>query len=316
MEERGEEERGEEGREVDKAETNADASISKGARKRLAKAEQWKRVKERKKQTAKERKAKSREEKLAAIGDLQAGWTLEERERDKAERIERARAFRASQAEVKQARRDRLIKAKEDDTWRVVIDYDFEEQMSQNEIKSITQQTNFTYGANGRAETPVHLVLTSVKGGTKEAFDRQLRVYGSWAGVTVSSESYAEVYKDKKEQLVYLTADSDVEIDRLCPEDIYVIGGIVDRNRHKGICLERAQAQGIRTARLPIDKHLLASGRSVVMCTNHVVDMLLGFLETGDWGVAVRRVLPERKREVPSSSIAAGTLRGDDHTSS
>ncbi len=270
--------------------------LSKGARKRLAKAEQWQREKELKKRRAKEQKAKAREEKLAAIEALQAGWTQEEKDRDKSERMERARAYREERAKVKQARHERLVKAKEEDTWRVVVDYDFEEQMTQTEIKSITQQTNFTFGANGQAKTPVHLVLCSVKGGIREAFERQLRVYESWAGVTVSSESYLEVHKEKKDRLVYLTADSDVEIDRLRPEDIYVIGGIVDRNRHKGICLERAKAQGIRTARLPIAKHLLGSGRSMVMCTNHVVDMLLGFLETGDWEKAVRRVLPERKR--------------------
>jgi tRNA (guanine9-N1)-methyltransferase len=271
-------------------------NLSKRARKRQAKAERWKRVKALKSHRLKENKAKARKEKLAAIQALQAGWTLEEKERDKAERKERARAHREEQAKLKQLRHDRLAKAKEEDTWRVVIDFDFEEQMTENEIKSITQQTNFAFGANGQAKTPVHLVLTSVKNGIKEAFDRQLQVYESWAGVTVSSESYTEVYKDKKDQLVYLTADSDVQIDRLSPQDIYVIGGIVDRNRHKGICYERAQAQGIRTARLPIDKHLLGSGRSMVMCTNHVVDMLLGFLDTEDWGTAVQRVLPERKR--------------------
>ena len=272
------------------------SNVSKSTRKRLAKAEQWQRVKALKKQRAKEQKAKAREERLAAIVAGQAGWTEEEKERDKAERIERARAYREKQAEAKQARHDRLAKAKEEDTWRVVIDYDFEEQMTPTEIKSIVQQTNFAFGANGRAETPVHLVLCSVKGGIREAFERQLQVYESWAGVTVTSESYVEFHKEKKDRLVYLTADSDVEIGRLCPEDIYVIGGIVDRNRHKGICHTRATEEGIRTARLPIAKHLLGTGRSMVMCTNHVVDMLLQFLETDDWETAVQRVLPERKR--------------------
>jgi tRNA (guanine9-N1)-methyltransferase len=37
----------------------------------------------------------------------------------------------------------------------------------------------------------------------------------------------------KKEQLVYLTADSDTTIESVEGDKVYIIGGLVDRNRHK-----------------------------------------------------------------------------------
>jgi hypothetical protein len=52
--------------------------------------------------------------------------------------------------------------------------------------------------------------------------------------------------------VVYLTADSPNTLSELDTSKVYVIGGIVDRNRHKGICYERAQAAGVATAKLPI----------------------------------------------------------------
>lgn len=61
--------------------------------------------------------------------------------------------------------------------------------------------------------------------------------------VTRSAESYTEVFAAQKERLVYLTADSAAELAKLDSEDIYIIGGLVDRNRHKNICFERAQQQ-------------------------------------------------------------------------
>ena len=43
-----------------------------------------------------------------------------------------------------------------------------------------------------------------------------------------------------KHMLVYLTADSDNELGELDPAAVYIIGGIVDRNRHKQLCYNKA----------------------------------------------------------------------------
>ena len=125
--------------------------LSKNALKRLKRKEHNEKVKQLKKQQERERKAKAKEDKLALIAERNAGLSEEEIRADREARQARARAHRAEQVKEKEERAARLKKAKEDGEYRVVIDYDFEAYMTEAEIRSIVQQTNFSYGANGRA---------------------------------------------------------------------------------------------------------------------------------------------------------------------
>lgn len=97
--------------------------------------------------------------------------------------------------------------------------------------------------------------------------------------------------------LIYLTSDSPHTITSLSPHKAYIIGGLVDRNRHKGICAARAHAAGLATARLPISDYLRMSTRAV-LTTNQVVAILLRWLEVRDWGMAFVGVVPKRKGAV------------------
>ncbi|RDW73899.1 hypothetical protein BP5796_07341 [Coleophoma crateriformis] len=94
--------------------------------------------------------------------------------------------------------------------------------------------------------------------------------------------------------IVYLTADSPNTIDRLSPYTSYIIGGIVDKNRHKGLCYKRACERGIPTAKLPIGEYMTMQSRTV-LTVNHVVEIMLKWLEKGDWGEAFLSVIPKRK---------------------
>ncbi|KAI9147824.1 tRNA (guanine(9)-N1)-methyltransferase [Paramyrothecium foliicola] len=108
----------------------------------------------------------------------------------------------------------------------------------------------------------------------------------------------AEEYKD----VVYLTSDSPYTLERIAPHTTYVIGGLVDKNREKGLCYRRARERGIRTAKLPIGQFMVMQSRQV-LATNHVVEIMLRWLECEDWGKAFLKVIPKRK---------GGKLRGEE----
>ncbi|KAJ9165147.1 tRNA (Guanine-N(1)-)-methyltransferase [Coniochaeta hoffmannii] len=94
--------------------------------------------------------------------------------------------------------------------------------------------------------------------------------------------------------IVYLTSDSPYTLERLEPNTSYVIGGIVDRNREKGLCYKRAVEKKVRTAKLPIGEYMAMQSR-FVLTTNQVVEIMAKWLECGDWGQAFLHVIPQRK---------------------
>ncbi|KAK6206690.1 hypothetical protein QIS74_13178 [Colletotrichum tabaci] len=114
---------------------------------------------------------------------------------------------------------------------------------------------------------------------------------------------------EELKNIVYLSSDSVNTLDRLEPNTSYVIGGLVDRNREKGLCHRRARAMGIRTAKLPIGEYMNLSSRRV-LATNHVVEIMLKWLETGSWAEAFLSVIPKRKEAKLKEEGGAGSASG------
>ncbi|KAL0260133.1 tRNA (guanine(9)-N(1))-methyltransferase [Diplodia seriata] len=99
---------------------------------------------------------------------------------------------------------------------------------------------------------------------------------------------------EKEGEIVYLSSEGTETLHELKPYSTYIIGGLVDKNRYKGICHKRATERGIKTAKLPIGEFLQMNSRSV-LATNHVNEIMLQWLACGDWGEAFMKVIPKRK---------------------
>ncbi|EPQ29564.1 uncharacterized protein PFL1_02783 [Pseudozyma flocculosa PF-1] len=168
-------------------------------------------------------------------------------------------------------------------------------------------------------------------------------VWRAWKGITIRergglegmvaeavpaapSETPAADGASTSEDVVYLTADTDDTLTCLEEGKTYVIGGIVDKNRYKGLCSNKAARLGVRRAKLPIteenleefERRLRAQGETSqptaaahdggaakkggyqgrkVLTVNQVVDILLGWTETEDWVEAIGRGIPRRRFE-------------------
>lgn len=59
-----------------------------------------------------------------------------------------------------------------------------------------------------------------------------------------------------RSSVVYLTSDSSNILTEFEEGTTYVLGGLVDHNRYKSLCFDKAEKQGIRHAQLPISQYL------------------------------------------------------------
>ncbi|BFZ59268.1 tRNA (guanine(9)-N(1))-methyltransferase [Saitoella coloradoensis] len=246
-------------------------AISKRAQKRAIKLERIKEQQKQKKQQKKEEKARKRT--LIESGEL------------------------VEEPPAKKAKTPKPFIQQEPSNVGIIIDCSFDDKMTDKEVVSLCSQLTRCYSDNRKAKHPVRLSMTSVD---KRLGDRMHTVFRdqhkNWKDVKVTSEPYELPPQEQRANgnLVYLTADSETTITELDENKSYIIGGIVDRNRYKSLCFDKAKGQGIPTAKLPIGR-LQASK---VLTVNQVLEIMLKAIELKDWDRACKEVIPQRKQLV------------------
>jgi tRNA (guanine9-N1)-methyltransferase len=173
---------------------------------------------------------------------------------------------------------------------KVIVDCDFDVMLTEKEHSSLKQQLMFCHAANKKSDHPCRLILTGVSERLENAINKVS--YGKWA-VDMHREPYIELFEPDK--LVYLTADSDETLDSFESDKIYIIGGLVDHNRLKLITQTKATQQGIKTAKLPLDRFVDLSS-SKVLTVNHVFDLITKYVSCNDWRSAIVESIPSRKK--------------------
>ncbi len=255
--------------------------LSKSQMKKRKRLEKLMAIKKRKKQQAKEAKAaKAKAE----------GRDLEEERRIQAENAKLGVGHKKRELEWR-----KRFEASANSSFRVCIDCPYESSMTIKEIGSLSNQIRYCYSVNKKSKHPLHLSVSSLSGQTYENLCKVEGFPDNWKdrAFQCSEQSLTEMHTDK-DKIVYLTSDSENVLHELDDSKIYVIGGIVDRNRLKCAAINKANELGVQTARLPIDEHLKLCSTKVLTC-NHVFEILQKFKDHKDWKKALLEVLPARK---------------------
>lgn len=145
-----------------------------------------------------------------------------------------------------------------------ILDCSFSDLMNEKEISSMRQQICRCYSANVRAEKEsMNLTITSLDEPLEKIMNEKAPSWKNWRNFEATTDSFLEKFPNK-EDLIYLSADSDNVAHELEEGKTYIIGGIVDKNRHKNLCNDKAKKHGIKTAQLPIGDYIRLASRKVL----------------------------------------------------
>lgn len=279
-----------------------DASLSKNQKKRLIKEEHRRQAKQKKKEESKKRKREEKAERPDKPEESTTGT----------EPVVYPPHDEAAKRERKQREADEYA-AKCAKNFSVILDCAWEDKHNDQTMKSLTQQIMFCYGINRRHECPAPMYMTGV--GPQVTHNLNKSNFSHWQGVTITAQDYlghphfsvepqpasTDGTPNVVKQLVYLTSDAEETLETLEPNCAYIIGGIVDRNKHKFATFNKAKAQGVRVAKLPI-KENFALAATHILTVNHVYNILLNYAKYQDWVQAIKEVMPNRKGPVELAS--------------
>uniref|UniRef100_A0A7E4V8P8 tRNA (guanine(9)-N(1))-methyltransferase n=1 Tax=Panagrellus redivivus TaxID=6233 RepID=A0A7E4V8P8_PANRE len=180
---------------------------------------------------------------------------------------------------------------------KVAIDLDFVEYMNESDLKNSLTQVALCYGTNRRLPQPLQLYACGVNEHIMNLAE-SIGIFKNW-DIHLKSDKIDTVFTPN--EIVYLTAESDNVLTELDESKVYIIGGLVDHNHHKGLCHGIATKKGYGHARLAIEENVKLDSRKV-LTINHVFDILARYTVHGNWKAALDEVIPGRKRKADSVS--------------
>ena len=243
----------------------------------------------------------SRAEKKVKKRERLTQFYKDEKDRKKAAKREnRPNSHIQEKSEVLSARSERKLMDRIDSAIiserhpTILLDCDFSQLMTDRELTSLTQQINYSYGIIKKCSNQPRLALCGLSESHAEKV-RNIPGISAW-NIRIYDNIGSDSLPVDVKNMVYLSADTDETFDlsSIASDSVIIIGGLVDRNRHKGITHAKATALGIKTASLPLGDYVQMSS-SKVITVNQVVDIIANAYNDKSWTNVIQRVIPGRK---------------------
>jgi len=175
---------------------------------------------------------------------------------------------------------------------RMVMDLQWGDMMNESLKKKVVSQISLAYSFNRMSEKTVPMVFTSYCGDWTPLFERVNALNWNKSFVEYHQESLLSAIP--KEQMVYLTADTEEVCYEFDPAKYYIIGCLLDHNSKKNATRDFALESNIKMQRLPIPEYITMEGRHV-LTINHVAQLICKVANGQSWPEALMSTIPQRK---------------------
>ncbi|TDG51823.1 hypothetical protein AWZ03_001883 [Drosophila navojoa] len=179
---------------------------------------------------------------------------------------------------------------------KMVLDCSYDSYMNNRECSNAAKQLMLSFAENRANDEPfdLHFCNANLEGKCMQGLQRFIpTMLNPEFPMNVHTKCFTELFP--KNQLVYLTPHCREDLVTYNPDDIYIIGAMVDTVNNEPLSLAKAKRLGLRMARLPLDRYLQwGSGSGKSLTLNQMINIMLDLKKTGDWDTALQHV-PRRK---------------------
>ncbi|KHN80940.1 Mitochondrial ribonuclease P protein 1 -like protein [Toxocara canis] len=128
----------------------------------------------------------------------------------------------------------------------------------------------------------------------------------------ISSRSFIDLFPNSN--IVYLSPHADTEIEKVEGNEVFVIGGIVDRTSEprlpKQASLQAANEAGVIARKLPLDKYIEWKSGSKYLTLTAVASILYDVYDSnGSWEFALKKNIPTRNVKSAEERSRVGKLK-------
>ncbi|XP_017054349.1 mitochondrial ribonuclease P protein 1 homolog [Drosophila ficusphila] len=179
---------------------------------------------------------------------------------------------------------------------KIVLDCSYDEHMNNREASYAAKQLMLCFAENRLNDEPfdLHYCNAQMDGRCMQSLKRYIpTMLNPEFPMNVHPQCFTELFP--KKNLVYLTPHCREDLVSYNPDDVYVVGAMVDTMNNEPLSLAKAKRLGLRMAKLPLDRYLQwGSGSGKSLTLNQMINIMLDLKKTGNWDAALKHV-PRRK---------------------
>lgn len=156
--------------------------------------------------------------------------------------------------------------------FHIGVDLSLDNLMTCSMLKMLARQLLFCYNDNKKQSKPSQLWFINQQERLKRTMQLSYKGHENWDINWFQNDLMKLPFN--KTDIIYLSSDSETTLEKLETGKIYIIGGLVDRNSHKGYCRNKAVSLGLQTAKLPLEKFVNFQSLKRPLTVNHVCEII------------------------------------------